>query len=225
MIIGSGYRRAIDVGLRAGAVSSRCQRRSDAHDHRTARGAADDGRSVSPWRGSASRGRRTNASDSARTAARHRSHPASADRLRHDQLQIRGRADLSRQEETSSSADLKVGTTGILSKFVEATLHGNIAHTSSSESTTNRGGTLEIMVRASQSAMPVGLLSGSNPSVRVCGDGFAVFSLGVSKKRRHLSCTGSLRRSAAITLCNTRSSSDLAWSSRFKGVRYGSSAA
>jgi hypothetical protein len=58
---------------------------------------------------------------------------------------------------TSTTAEAKVGTTGLLSKFVEATFHGNLAHTSSSEQSTNRGGTLEIMVRASQSAMPVGL--------------------------------------------------------------------
>jgi len=58
---------------------------------------------------------------------------------------------------TSATAELKVGTTGILSKFVEATFHGNVAHSSSSEATTNRGGTLEIMVRASQAAIPVGL--------------------------------------------------------------------
>jgi Protein of unknown function (DUF2589) len=58
---------------------------------------------------------------------------------------------------TSSEAKIDVGTTGILSKFVEASFHGNIAHTSSSENTTNRGGTLDIMIRASQSAIPVGL--------------------------------------------------------------------
>jgi hypothetical protein len=61
------------------------------------------------------------------------------------------------KSETSGSAELGAKTGGVLSPFVEATFHGNIAHTSSSESATNRGGTLDIMLRASQSAIPVGL--------------------------------------------------------------------
>lgn len=59
--------------------------------------------------------------------------------------------------QTSTSATLDVGTGGALSPFVQATFHGNVAHTSSAESTTNRGGTLDIVIRASQSAIPVGL--------------------------------------------------------------------
>ena len=58
---------------------------------------------------------------------------------------------------TSASAGLDVKTGAALSPFVEATFHGNLAHTSSSESTTNRGGTLDIMVRASQAPIPAGL--------------------------------------------------------------------
>jgi hypothetical protein len=59
--------------------------------------------------------------------------------------------------QTSGSADVTAGTGAALSPFVSATFHGNVTHSSSSESNTNRGGTLEIMVRASQSPIPVGL--------------------------------------------------------------------
>jgi len=61
------------------------------------------------------------------------------------------------KSETSASAKLDVKTGAALSPFVEATFHGNVAHTSSSEASTNRGGTLDIMLRASQSPVPVGL--------------------------------------------------------------------
>ena len=59
--------------------------------------------------------------------------------------------------ETSGSAGLDIKSGAALSPFVEATFHGNVARSSSSESTTNRGGTLDIMLRASQSPIPVGL--------------------------------------------------------------------
>jgi Protein of unknown function (DUF2589) len=59
--------------------------------------------------------------------------------------------------ETSGSAGLDVKSGAALSPFVEATFHGNVARSSSAESSTNRGGTLDIMIRASQSAVPVGL--------------------------------------------------------------------
>ena len=61
------------------------------------------------------------------------------------------------QSQTSASAELNVGTQGVLASFVSATLHGNLSHSSSSEATTNRGGTLDIMIRASQAPIPVGL--------------------------------------------------------------------
>ena len=61
------------------------------------------------------------------------------------------------KSQTSGSAELSVGTTGVLASFVNATFHGNLSHTSSSEATTNRGGTLDIMIRASQAPIPVGL--------------------------------------------------------------------
>jgi Protein of unknown function (DUF2589) len=61
------------------------------------------------------------------------------------------------KSQTSGSLDLEAGTTGVLGSFVKATLHGNLAHSSSSEATTNRGGTLDIMIRASQSPIPAGL--------------------------------------------------------------------
>jgi hypothetical protein len=58
---------------------------------------------------------------------------------------------------TNASAGVEVGTGAALSPWVKATFHGNVTHTSSSEASTNRGGTLDIMIRASQSAIPVGL--------------------------------------------------------------------
>lgn len=61
------------------------------------------------------------------------------------------------KSETSESADLKVEAGTLVSPWVKASFHGNLTHSSSSESTTNRGGTLEIMVRASQSPIPLGL--------------------------------------------------------------------
>lgn len=58
---------------------------------------------------------------------------------------------------TKSGASLEVGTTGILSKFVNAKLTGSIEHTSNRENTANRGGTLDIKVHVSESPLPAGL--------------------------------------------------------------------
>lgn len=61
------------------------------------------------------------------------------------------------QKTTKSGANLEVGTTGILSKFVNAKLTGNIEHTSNRENTANRGGTLDVKVHVSESPLPAGL--------------------------------------------------------------------
>ncbi len=54
-------------------------------------------------------------------------------------------------------ASLEGGTTGLLSNFVKATLKGSVSSKSSSESTTNRSGSLEITVHASEAPVPEGL--------------------------------------------------------------------
>ena len=58
---------------------------------------------------------------------------------------------------TESKAALDVGTTGVLSKFVNAKLTGSVSHTSSRENTASRGGTLEVKVHVSESELPAGL--------------------------------------------------------------------
>lgn len=55
------------------------------------------------------------------------------------------------------SANLEVGTTGLLSSFINAKLSGSIEHTASRENTANRGGTLEVKVHVSESPLPAGL--------------------------------------------------------------------
>lgn len=75
--------------------------------------------------------------------------------------------------ETSKSADLNVGTGGLLSHWVKASLKGSVSNKTSSESTTNRSGSLTISVKASEADMPEGLarvltlLANSIPSVSV----------------------------------------------------------
>ena len=51
----------------------------------------------------------------------------------------------------------EVGTTGLLSNFVKASFKGAVTSKSSSESTSNRAGSLEITVHASEGEMPEGL--------------------------------------------------------------------
>jgi hypothetical protein len=51
----------------------------------------------------------------------------------------------------------QVGTAGILSNFVQASFKGSVASKSSSESTLNRAGSLDITVHASEAEMPEGL--------------------------------------------------------------------
>lgn len=59
---------------------------------------------------------------------------------------------------TTSKGAAEIGTTGILSKFVNAKLSGSIEHTSNRENTANRGGTLDVKVHVSESPLPAGLL-------------------------------------------------------------------
>jgi hypothetical protein len=61
------------------------------------------------------------------------------------------------EHETSKALGGTVGTTGILSKFVNVSLNGSISSKSREESTTNRSGMLEITVHASEAPMPEGL--------------------------------------------------------------------
>ena len=65
----------------------------------------------------------------------------------------------------AQSAKLQIGTTGILSKFVNASLSGSIDHSRSTENTANRGGSLDIKIHVSESAMPPGLLKVINALV------------------------------------------------------------
>lgn len=58
---------------------------------------------------------------------------------------------------TTSKAALDIGTTGILSKFVNAKLSGSVEHTSNRENTANRGGTLDVKVHVSEAPLPTGL--------------------------------------------------------------------
>jgi Protein of unknown function (DUF2589) len=56
-----------------------------------------------------------------------------------------------------AGVDLSAGTTGLLSKFVNATLKGSVTSRSSSESTVNRSGHLAVTVHASEAPIPEGL--------------------------------------------------------------------
>ncbi|HEY5746648.1 MAG TPA: DUF2589 domain-containing protein [Chryseolinea sp.] len=65
---------------------------------------------------------------------------------------------ISKEVNTSSqSAKLEVGTTGILKSFVNASLVGSVEHSRTRETTSNRGGSLEIKLNVSEAAMPAGL--------------------------------------------------------------------
>lgn len=57
----------------------------------------------------------------------------------------------------AQNLDLKISTKGLLSKFVDASLVGSIEHSRTSESTSNRGGSLEIKLHVSESKLPAGL--------------------------------------------------------------------
>jgi len=54
-------------------------------------------------------------------------------------------------------ASLDIAATGVLSKFVNASIKGNVTSQSSTESTMNRSGVLEITLHASEAPIPEGL--------------------------------------------------------------------
>jgi hypothetical protein len=56
-----------------------------------------------------------------------------------------------------ASAEVQAATGALLSPWVNASLKGSVASRSSSESTTNRSGALEITVHASEAPIPEGL--------------------------------------------------------------------
>jgi len=61
------------------------------------------------------------------------------------------------KKQTASQANLEVGTSALLSKFISAKLTGSVEHTSNRENTANRGGTLDVKVHVSESPLPAGL--------------------------------------------------------------------
>jgi hypothetical protein len=81
--------------------------------------------------------------------------------LRIDSLTIDFKYELSQivgdKKAFETGVSLDAGTTGILSKFVNATLKGSVTSRSSSESTVNRSGHLAVTVHASEAPIPEGL--------------------------------------------------------------------
>ncbi len=59
--------------------------------------------------------------------------------------------------ESKKSLAAEIGTKGILSKFLSASLTGSISNSSSRENTVNRGGTLDVKLHVSESPLPAGL--------------------------------------------------------------------
>lgn len=57
----------------------------------------------------------------------------------------------------AQQAKLDIGTTGILKGFLNASLVGSVEHSRTRETTSNRGGSLEVKVNVSESPMPAGL--------------------------------------------------------------------
>lgn len=58
---------------------------------------------------------------------------------------------------SAQKGSLQIATTGLLSKFVNASLSGSVDHSRTTENTANRGGSLDIKIHVSESAMPPGL--------------------------------------------------------------------
>lgn len=58
---------------------------------------------------------------------------------------------------TQKAAKAEIATKGILSKFVGASLSGSIENSKSRENVVNRGGTLDVKLHVSESALPAGL--------------------------------------------------------------------
>jgi hypothetical protein len=57
----------------------------------------------------------------------------------------------------AQQAKLDIGTTGILKGFLSASLVGSVEHSRTRETTSNRGGSLEVKVNVSESQLPAGL--------------------------------------------------------------------
>jgi hypothetical protein len=57
----------------------------------------------------------------------------------------------------AQAANVNIGATGILKGFINASLVGSVEHSRTRETTSNRGGTLEVKVNVSESPMPAGL--------------------------------------------------------------------
>jgi hypothetical protein len=57
----------------------------------------------------------------------------------------------------AQQAKLDIGTTGILKGFFNASLVGSVEHSRTRETTSNRGGSLEVKVNVSESQLPAGL--------------------------------------------------------------------
>ena len=64
---------------------------------------------------------------------------------------------LTSSRETDVSAKLDAETSGLLKSIVNASLSGSVAHKSSTESSLNRSGTLDITINLSEPPMPEGL--------------------------------------------------------------------
>src|SRR5262249_6100306 len=60
-------------------------------------------------------------------------------------------------QQTDKTVSLDVGTAGLLSNWVKASLKGSVGSKSSHESTLNRSGQLEITLHASEAPIPEGL--------------------------------------------------------------------
>lgn len=81
--------------------------------------------------------------------------------LQIDSLTINFRYEISQtyldKNETKAFGELSVTSGPAIAAFVSASLKGGVNHSHSDENTVHRGGTLDISVRASQTAMPAGL--------------------------------------------------------------------
>ena len=63
-----------------------------------------------------------------------------------------------KEEDTSSqSAKLDIGTKGLLSGLLSASLVGSVEHSRSVENTVSRGGSMEVKIHVSEGPLPAGL--------------------------------------------------------------------
>jgi hypothetical protein len=81
--------------------------------------------------------------------------------LRIDSLTVSFKYEISQvvadKKDLEMGMSLEGGTTGIAAKFFNASLKGSVSSKSSSESTTNRSGSLEVTLHASEAPIPEGL--------------------------------------------------------------------